>query len=160
MKNNLKGKITMTLTLKKRILSIIMAAILLTSIIILPVSAASLPRNSTRKTLTGYLGDRIDYNYPIDVYTTGSTAKLRICTFNQNGDRTNGKITVTAVADSGARYTFKTTGCTLNGTTNVTLPKGNTHYEVYITRRGGSNSNRTKTFYFSMDFDKQCARKK
>jgi len=145
----------------KKVISLTMVFILICSVFAfntITASAASLPYLSTTRTLTGCLTD--GYGSPSEVYTTGSAAKLRICTFNQNGKRTSGKITVKAVADSGAVYTWNVTGCNsiLSSSTNVTLPKGNTHYRIYIKRNGTSNSNRTNTFYVSIDYIKNCAR--
>ncbi len=145
----------------KKVLSLTMVLLLICSLFTfgtITASAASLPFRSTTLTKTGCLGD--NYGRPNDVYTTGKAAKLRICTFNQNGNRTSGKITVYAVADSGATYKWSVTGCNgiSNSSTNITLPKGNTHYKVYIKRNGRSNSNRTKTYYFSIDYMKNCAR--
>lgn len=145
----------------KRVFSLAMVLVMIFSIFAISTveaSAASLPLRSTKSTLKGCLTD--GYGGRCDVYTTGSAAKLRICTFNQNGNRTSGKITVRAVADSGAVYTWNVKGCNglLNSTSNITLPKGNTHYVVYIKRNGTSNSNRTNTFYFSIDYMKNCAR--
>ena len=145
----------------KRIISLTMVLALLCSLLsvgTITASAASLPSRTAKWTLTGCLTDY--YGSPSEVYTTGAAAKLRICTFNQNGDRTSGKITVRAVADSGAVYTWNVKGCNsfLNSSTNITLPKGNTHYKIYIKRNGTSNSNRTNTYYFSIDYIKNCAR--
>ena len=145
----------------KRIISLTMVLALLCSLLsvgTITASAASLPSRTVNWTLTGRLTD--NYGSPSEVYTTGAAAKLRICTFNQNGDRTSGKITVQAVADSGAEYTWNVKGCNsfLNSSTNITLPKGNTHYKIYIKRNGKSNSNRTNTYYFSIDYIKNCAR--
>lgn len=145
----------------KRVLSLTMVIVMICSLFMMgttSASAASLPYRSTKTTLTGCLTDR--YGSPSDVYTTGSAAKLRICTFNQNGKRTSGKITVRAVADSGAEYKWNVTGCNgaLKNSTNITLPKGNTHYKIYIKRNGTSNSNRTNTYYVSIDYIKNCAR--
>lgn len=145
----------------KRVISLTMVLVLICSIFSIctvSANAASLPFRTTTSTLTGRLTD--GYGSPSEVYTTGSAAKLRICTFNQNGKRTSGKITVRAVADSGAVYTWNVTGCNgiSNKTTNITLPKGNTHYTIRIKRNGTSNSNRTNTFYYSVDYMKNCAR--
>ena len=145
----------------KRVLSVAMVLVMLCSMFTVgatTASAASLPFNTVKWTLTGCLTDR--YGSPSEVYTTGSTAKLRICTFNQDGNRTSGKITVKAVADSGAVYVWNVKGCNsfLSSSTNITLPKGNTHYKIYIKRNGTSNSNRTNTYYVSIDYIKNCAR--
>ena len=92
------------------------------------------------------------------VYTNGNKAKLRICTFNQKGSRTSGKLKVLVVSDRGATYSYSITGCNgfSNNTTNVTLPAGNTHYIVYVWRNGNSNSNITKTCYLSIDYKTNC----
>lgn len=146
----------------KKSISVIVAVIMVLVTLFsgtISASAASLPSNSTTSTVKGYLSNY--YGQPCSVYTTGNAAKLRICTFNQNGRRTSGKITVMAIADSGAVYRWNVTGCNsfLSSTTNITLPKGNTHYMVYIKRNGTSNSNVTNTYYVSIDFMKNCAHK-
>lgn len=158
MPKNVGGK---NMTITKRILSLTMVLVMICSLFTIgtiTASAAELPFRTATWTLKGRLTD--GYGSPSEVYTTGATAKLRICTFNQNGKRTSGKITVKAVADSGAVYTWNVKGCNsfLNNTTNITLPKGNTHYKIYIKRNGTSNSNRTNTYYVSIDYIKNCAR--
>ncbi len=145
----------------KRVLSLTMVIVMICSLFMVSTTsagAASFPYRTTTSTLTGHLTDK--YGSPSDVYTTGSAAKLRICTFNQNGKRTSGKITVKAIADSGAEYKWNVSGCNsaLKNSTNITLPKGNTHYKIYIKRNGTSNSNRTNTYYVSIDYIKNCSR--
>lgn len=135
-----------------RILSMVLVVVMLCGM--LSISANAL--GSSTSTIKGNLGD--SYGSPCWVITNGSAAKLRICTFNQAGKRTSGKITVKAVADCGATYTWNVTGCNgiSNSSTNITLPKGNTHYYVYIKRNGTSNTNRTNTYYVSIDFKSNC----
>lgn len=149
------------MTIAKRSFSIFMVLVMMLtalSIGTFSASAAKLPTLSTKTTLTGRLTD--GYGSPSYVYTTGGTAKLRICTFNQNNKRTSGKITVKAVADDGQVYTWNVKGCNsfLSSTTNISLPKGNTRYRLYIKRNGTSNSNRTNTHYVSIDYIKNCSR--
>lgn len=148
------------MTIAKRSISIFMIVVMLLTLSIgtLSVSAAQLPSRSTKTTLTGRLTD--GYGSPSYVYTTGKSAKLRICTFNQNNKRTSGKITVKAVADDGQVYKWNVKGCNsfLSNSSNVTLPSGNTRYKLYIKRNGTSNSNRTNTHYVSVDYIKNCSR--
>lgn len=149
------------MTIAKRSFSVFMVLVMMFTVLsfsTISASAAQLPYLSTKTTLTGRLTD--GYGSPSHVYTTGKSAKLRICTFNQNNKRTSGKITVKAVADDGQVYTWNVKGCNsfLSSTTNITLPSGNTHYRLYIKRNGTSNSNRTNTHYVSIDYIKNCAR--
>lgn len=140
------------------ILAIITIMTMLTSVFAISASAASIPFHTTKETQTGCITG--SYGTPCEVYTTGQAAKLRICTFNQDGKRTSGKITVKAVSDNGGVWTWNVTGCNglFSTTTNITLPKGNTHYMIYIRRNGNSNANKTNTYYCSIDFMKNCAR--
>lgn len=135
----------------KKPLSLILALVTIISMFtILAVSS------SAASTKTGRFTNK--YSAPISIYTNGKAAKLRICTFNQNNQRTSGNIIVKAVSDDGATWTWKVKGCNgmLSSTTNITLPKGNTHYTVYIARNGLSNTNITRTYYFSVDIKKNC----
>lgn len=108
--------------------------------------------------VTGCYARGNNYGGYTNVYTNGKAAKLRICTFNQAGKRTSGKITVKAVSDNGAIYTWNVTGCNgwNNSSTNVTLPKGYKHYKVYIRRTNASNSNLNNCFYWSIDCMGNC----
>ena len=138
----------------KRSISMMLVVLTLFGILVVPVEAYTFRNTFTVKGRIPTNG----YTSGQDVYTDGNKAKLRICTFNQAGARKSGKITVMAIADNGQKYTWDVTGC--NGwsekTTNITLPAGNTHYKVYIMRRGNNNSNRTNCYYFSIDFMSNC----
>lgn len=137
-----------------RCLSILVVVVMLLGMLSISAGAYSPPKSTS--TVKGNLGN--SYGSVCNVYTSGSKAKLRICTFNQAGNRKSGKVTVKAVSDSGATYTWNVTGC--NGisesSTNITLPAGNTHYKVYLRRNGTSNSNVTNTCYVSIDFKSNC----
>lgn len=139
---------------KRRVISIVMAVVMVMSTVLIATDTTY----AASKTVTGVLTD--GYGSSIRVYTNGKAAKLRVCTFNQRGARTSGKITVRAIADNGAVYKWNVKGCNsfMSQSTNITLPKGNTRYRVQIRRNGGSNSNRTKTFYVSVDLIKNCWR--
>lgn len=130
----------------------VLVVLTLFSILAVPVSAARF--NWTK---TGRI-PQSGYSSGYDIYTDGEKAKVRICTFNQAGDRKGGKITVKIVGDNGQVWYQTVKGC--NGpsenSTNITLPKGNTHYKISIKREGDSNSNRTNCFYFSIDLKSHC----
>lgn len=119
---------------------------------------ASAIDNCNRITVTGCFNSGTAYTSGLYVYTGGTNAKLRICTFSQNGERTNGKITVKAVSDNGATYRWDVTGCNgvFDSTTNISLPNGNTRYKVFVARTNGDNDNITKCCYWSMDFNSGC----
>ena len=112
---------------------------------------------TSTRTVTGRFNTGKKYTSTIHVFTYGKKAKLRICTFNQAGKRTNGKMYIEIKSEAGGDYSKKITGCNLsNNSTNVTLPAGNTHYIIRIKRNGTSNKNLTKCFYFSIDFKSNC----
>lgn len=140
----------------KRSISMLLVVLTLFGILVIPAEAAACTTTATVKGRIPTSG----YTSGQDVYTNGSKAKLRICTFNQAGARKSGKITVRAIGDNGQVYTWNVTGC--NGisenTTNITLPAGNTHYKVSIKRNGNSNTNKTNCYYFSIDFKSNCWR--
>lgn len=101
-----------------------------------------------KDTVTGCFNG-MDYGDSCDVYTDGKTAKVKICTFYQNGKKSSGKVTVKYKSDAG---TVKTATVSSGGT--LTLPKGSTHYLIWIKRY--SKSYRDKDFYVSIDFKSHC----
>lgn len=111
-------------------------------------------------TVKGRLTNSLSTTKPCGVATNGRSAKLRICTFNQAGARTSGKLWVKVIADNGWEKTYSITGCNgwSNRSTNLSLPSGYTHYRIYPYRRGTKNSNLRKTFYCSIDFMNNCWR--
>lgn len=138
-------------TMVKRSVSMVLVLLTLFGFIAVPVSAIG-PRYDT---ITGRI-PKSGWTSGQDVYTNGEKAKLRICTFTQSGSRKSGNIVVKAEGDNGQVYYFYVKGCNLNNNTNITLPKGNTHYKVSIKRDGDSNKNKTNCFYFSIDFKSNC----
>lgn len=123
----------------KKFLGVFLSMVMILSIVLvetIPTSAATI---SFKETVTGRVTG--SYGSPCNVYTNGKAAKLRICTFNQNGKRTSGKITVMAQSDNGGKWVWKVKGCNswMSNSTNITLPKGNTHYTIRIMRNGNSN---------------------
>lgn len=133
-----------------RITALLLVIVTMCGAVATPVSASRYIKNYT--TVTGRLTNSQWQTTPLHVYTDGKTAKLRICTFNQAGERTNGKLKVLIFSDNGGRWEETITGCTWNGTTNIKLLAGNTHYTVYIFRANTTNTNLTKTYYVSIDF--------
>ena len=135
-----------------RIISFLLVVVILCSTLVAPVAASWLIKDYS--TTKGYVTNSEGQTTPIDVYTDGKTAKLRVCTFNQAGNRTSGQLRVVAYSDNGGRWSWDIKGCNglSNSTTNVTLPAGNTHYRVYIYRVNTSSSNKTNTYYLSVDY--------
>lgn len=142
-------------TMFRRIVSLFMALLMCTSAIAGSAITAEAAYKSTR-TITGRVNrKRTDAIY---VRTNGKKAKLRVCTFTQSGRRTSGKLKVLAVTENGNSYSYSITGCNgpSSNSTNLTLPKGNTAYYVYIWRDGNSRKNMTNAYNLSVDFKTNC----
>ena len=135
-----------------RITSLLLVIVIMCCTLVAPVAASLIYKDYS--TVTGYVTESANKTTPIHVYTDGKAAKLRVCTFNQAGNRTSGKLKVLIYSDNGGYWAKTITGCNsiLSSTTNVPLEKGNTHYRVYIYRADTSSSNRTNTYYLSVDF--------
>ena len=143
-----------------KFISIILVIITLMSVFSVFTISSSAAALTTTSTKTGYIMDSENKTVPIHIYTNGKEAKLRICTFNQAGQRTKGKLCIIYKSDNGGKEIKTVEGYNgiLSKKSNFTLPKGNLHYEVYIIRNGGSFQNRTNTYYYSVDFIKNCYR--
>lgn len=150
------NSIKKTNSLTKKLFSIIMAAIMCVSMFAGTTISAQAATIKFTNTVTANVNASCqDYK---NVYTNGKAAKLRICTFNQVGKRTSGNLRYLLVSDNGGRWSGTITGCNgiSNGTSNLTLPKGNTHYKVYLWRNGSSSKNITNTYYLSIDYMSNC----
>lgn len=101
-----------------------------------------------KDTVTGCFNG-MDYGDSCDVYTDGKAAKVKICTFYQNGKRSNGKVTVEYKSDAG-----RAKPVTISSGGYLKLPKGNTHYTIRIKRFNEKYLD--KDFYLSIDFTSHC----
>lgn len=144
----------MTKTFSKKLLSIFMAAIMCVSMF----AGSIISAQASTRTITARVTASFSSNDYKLVCTNGKTAKLRVCTFNQAGNRTSGELKYKLVSDDGATYTGTIKGC--NGisstSTNITVPKGNTRYRLYLCRGSKSNKNITNTYYLSINFMANC----
>lgn len=138
----------------KNFLSIFIAIFCVAGIMCSSLTAQA--KTKSRGTITAIVTNRYDYRDYKHVYTNGKKAKLRVCTFNQSGRRTSGKLRYRIVSDNGACWSGKITGCGGSSSTNITLPKGNKHYKLYLWRDTQTNKNYTNTFYLSIDYMDNC----
>lgn len=85
------------------------------------------------------------------VYNERKRAKIKICSFRQNGKINGGKFTVEVTADGGYNRTYN-----INGSGYITLNEGYSNYRIRIKRRNDYSTNIAKTIYWSIDGTTNC----
>ena len=85
---------------------------------------------------------------------TASSAKVRVCTFNQSGKRTSGKFKIKVTTPYDSNFVEYISGSSTN---KITLNFGYDTYYIQIMRRGTDSTNVANCYWWSYDASSNCS---
>ena len=100
----------------------------------------------------GFNGNNYSTKHTVYV-SRNKTAKVKVCTFNQSGNRTSGNFTIKVTTPYDSNFVKYISGTSTN---KITLNFGYDRYYLQIKRRGTGSTNIANCYWWSFDATSNC----